>query len=246
MSIQLTDPPLFAALFAGACFSFLSRKLTLAAAITGFLCSLIIYSGTGYPGIFCLGVFFISGTLATAWGRRKKEVLERTGDSTQRKYGQVLANGGAATLFAFFAIFFPVCREIFTVMLAASLSSATSDTLSSELGMIYGKRFYNCLTWRKEPAGLDGVVSIEGTLAGLFGAALIAAIYTIGSLLKETVQLINYTFPIILFAGMAGNVMDSIFGATLERKKILKNDGVNFITTLIAGVIAGLLYLLIN
>ena len=246
MLIQLTDLPLVAALFAGACISFLARKLTFSAAITGFVCSLVIYYGTGYSGVCCLAVFFISGTLATAWGRRKKQVLERPGDSAQRKYGQVLANGGSATFFAFLALFFPGCINICSVMLAASLASATSDTLSSELGMLYGKRFYNCLTWKKEPSGLDGVVSLEGTLAGLLGAALIAIVYCIAKQVEETEQSYDYSFLIILFAGLAGNLMDSVFGATLERKQILNNDGVNFITTLIAAGIAGLFYLHIN
>ena len=239
MLISLPDLPVIAFLILGAIISYLAKKLTLTAAITGFLCGLIIYLGTGYTGLVCLTAFFIIGTLATAWGRKKKKHLEKRGDDTQRKAGQVLANGGAAALFALLAIIFPAHQGLFTIMLAASLASATSDTLSSELGMLYGKRFYNCLSWKKEASGLDGVVSIEGTLAGLAGATIIAIIYAVG------IQLDNLFFVIII-AGMAGNFADSLFGATLERKNFLNNDGVNCISTLIAAGIAGIFYLCIN
>ena len=234
MLIQLTDLPIFAALFVGASISFLAKKLTFSAAVTGFLCGVIIYLGTGYTGILCLTVFFIAGTLSTIWGRRKKQVLEKGGDDSQRKLGQVLANGGAAAFFALLALIFPGYTTLFTVMLAASLSSATSDTLSSELGMLYGSRFYNCLTWKRETAGLDGVVSLEGTLAGLFGAALIAIVYGTGNHF-------DFSFLLIIVAGMAGNFSDSLFGASLERRHILNNNGVNFISTLVAAAIAALI-----
>jgi len=239
MLIQLTDLLLFAALFAGAVASYLTRKLTHTAAFTGFLGGIIIYFGAGYTGICCLAFFFFSGTLATAWGRREKQVLEKSGDSTQRTSGQVLANSGAATLFALLALIFPAYAKLFILMLAASFSSATSDTLSSELGMLYGRRFYNCLTWKKEASGLDGVVSFEGTMAGFVGTVMIAIIYAIG------IQF-NSTFLLIIFAGMAGNFADSFFGATLERKSLLNNDMVNFFSTLVAAGIACLIYLCIN
>lgn len=238
MLIQLTDLPIVASLFAGAVISFLARKLTLTASLTGFLCGVMIYLGAGYTGIICLAVFFITGTLATAWGRRKKQYLEERGDDARRKYGQVLANAGAATFFALLILLFPSYSVVLTLLLAASLSSATSDTLSSELGMLYGKRFYNCISWKKEASGLDGVVSAEGTLAGLFGASLIALVYAVG------IQF-SVTFLVIITAGMAGNFTDSILGATVERRKLLNNDAVNFFSTLISAGIAGLFYLLI-
>jgi uncharacterized membrane protein len=33
--------------------------------------------------------------------------------------------------------------------MAGAFSSATADTLSSELGTVYGKKFYNILTFKK-------------------------------------------------------------------------------------------------
>jgi uncharacterized membrane protein len=50
----------------------------------------------------------------------------------------------------------------------------------------------------------------------------------------------------IVVAGFAGNLADSILGASLERKGWLKNDQVNFLNTLIAAIIGLLGYWLIN
>ena len=130
--------------------------------------------GTGLAGCF-----FLCGTLSTVWGRKAKVQLDKPGDSVQRKSGQVLANAGTATIFSFLALIFPEYRTVFMLMVAGSFASATADTLSSELGMLYGKRFYNCLTWKKDTRGLDGVISLEGTLIGVAGAGLIALIYAL-------------------------------------------------------------------
>jgi uncharacterized membrane protein len=49
----------------------------------------------------------------------------------------------------------------------------------------------------------------------------------------------------IVLAGFAGNVADSLLGASLERKGFLKNDQVNFLNTLIAAMVGMAGYLFI-
>lgn len=248
MFIQAKDILVAFTLVVAAGLSFYTKKLTRLAAITGFFCAMIIYLGAGYTGLVLLAVFFISGTAATSWGRKLKQKLERNGEDSRRKYGQVLANGGAATLMALLILIFPAHTSLFTIMLAATLASATADTLSSELGMIYGKKFYNCITFKKDIPGLDGVISLEGTFIGIAGAAIIAAIYVSGysSTLKNQniffLSTIAWHFLIIILAGITGNFADSVMGATLERKNQLNNDWVNFLSTMIAGIAACLFY----
>ena len=208
------------------------RKLTLAGALTGGILAWLLYKGAGVTGLLMLAAFFIAGTTTTAIGRRTKEKLGIAEENAgQRTAGQVLANGGIAALAGMLAWLYPAQATLFQLMAAAALASASADTLSSELGSIYGKRFYNILTFKKDTRGLNGVVSLEGTLWGIAGSAMIAAIYSAG-----------YGYSVyaiwIVIAGTMGNFTDSILGASLERKGVLSNDIVNGLNTLAAALIA--------
>jgi uncharacterized protein (TIGR00297 family) len=120
-------------------------------------------------------------------------------------------------------------------MMAAAVSSATSDTLSSELGTLYGRRYWNILTWQQGARGADGMVSLEGTLFGVLGAVLIAV--PVGWQAQSWLA-----GGVVAIAGIAGNWSDSLLGATLQRQGVLNNHTVNFWSSLIAALFAGLAY----
>jgi uncharacterized protein (TIGR00297 family) len=222
---------LIALLVSAMFFSVKTGKLDVAGALTGGLLGFLIFIGAGFTGIAMVGTFFILGTAATSWKMKLKQELHLAEKQKgKRKASQVVANAGVAALLGLMTVFFPEHRTLFSVMLAASLSSATADTLSSELGNVYGRRFYNILNFRRDKRGLDGVVSVEGTLFGITGSVIIALIYAIGFTWNVHVLL-------IILAGTFGNILDSILGATLQRKQVLNNDVVNFFNTLIAALI---------
>lgn len=226
--------PILLTVIAGIIISVKAKKLTLAGAITGGVVAALIFLGAGYTGVSMLAAFFIAGTTATSWKKKEKQLLKSSTDHTKRNAGQVLANGGVAAITGVLICMIPAKTELLTLMMAASLASAMADTLSSELGMVYGRRFYNIISCKSDQRGLDGVISLEGTLIGIIGSAIIAIIYALGCGWTHTVWL-------ILFAGTIGNLLDSVLGALLERKHYLNNDMVNFLNTLIAALAAGLL-----
>ena len=206
------------------------NKLTTVGSVVGFLIALSIFTAFGFSGLFILGVFFLIATLATSCNRKAKKAgipLEKY--STRRDAGQVIANGGIAAIMALLSIAFPLYDKLFLMMMTASLSSATADTISSELGTIYGSRFFNILTFKPDLKGENGVVSFEGLLFGLAGSIFIAIAFSIGFGL-------DFRFLIIIMAGTIGNLTDSVLGATLERSKHLGNNQVNFLNTLIAAL----------
>jgi uncharacterized protein (TIGR00297 family) len=227
-------------LITGMVLSVFANKLSIPAALTGGAVGWIIYSGAGISGLLQLCTFFLLGTLATGWRRKEKTAFEPNGeDAQQRTTGQVLANAGVAAILALAAVMDDRHAPLFRLMIAASFASATADTLSSELGTVYGRRFYNCLSWKPEPKGLNGVISLEGTLIGIGGACLIALIYGLRHGWTGNCLL-------IVIAGAIGNLADSILGAAMERKGELSNNWVNFLSVAIGALAAGLMFLALN
>lgn len=196
------------------------------ATLVGFLVAL----GAGPGGLLLLAIFFVLGVKATSHKKHLK-MVPGAAHPERRNAGQVFANGGVAAITALLAELDPAREDLYFVMLAASLASATADTLSSELGMVYGRRFFNIITLRKEPKGLDGVVSLEGTLLGAAGALVIAVAFAF-----FTYRGMNVLF--VFIAGITGNLADSVLGATLERRHYIGNDAVNFLNTLLAALVA--------
>jgi uncharacterized protein (TIGR00297 family) len=222
----------------GMFFSVKAGKLTHAGALTGGVLGFAIFLGAGFTGLAMLATFFIAGTLATAWKLSYKIRLGLAEENKGRRTAsQAFANAGVAGLLGLLSCFFPAHAGLFGLMLAASFASATSDTLSSELGNIYGSKYYNIMTLRADKRGLNGVVSIEGTLWGLAGSGLIGLWYGLGFGWDRG-------FLCVVLAGTIGNISDSVLGATLEQRLYLNNNAVNFLNTFIAALTALAIYFL--
>ncbi len=222
-------------IIAGILLSVLFKKLTWVAALTGGILSFFIFKGAGFPGLLMLTIFFVTGVGVTSWQWDKKfrsGLAEK--DKGRRKPGQVLANAGlpaVAGLMTYYCVYFEINAPL---IIAACFASATADTVSSELGIIYGSRFYNILNFKKSQRGLNGVISVEGTLLGVAGSSLIALVYC--AVYGWSLQAVT-----IIIAGTAGNIADSVMGATLEKKGYLNNDVVNFLNTCAAALTVCLL-----
>ncbi len=211
-------------------------KLNVSGALTGGLLGFAIFLGAGFIGLLMLAVFFVTGSFVTAWKLNYKVDLGLAEQNKgKRTAGQAFANAGTAGLLGMAGWLFPEKADVFNLMLAASFASATADTVSSELGNVYGRRFYNILTLKTDTRGLDGVISVEGTLLGVLGSGLIGLLYGLGFGW-------NWGVLCVILAGILGNITDSVLGATVERKQYLTNDAVNFLNTLIAALLAPALH----
>jgi uncharacterized protein (TIGR00297 family) len=90
-------------------------------------------------------------------------------------------------------------------------------------------------TWEEVAAGTDGGVSWSGTLAGIAAATVVSLVCVLTKLVPAG------WLGISILAAVVGMIADSFLGALLERRKLLNNDAVNFLSTLIAAGTAFLL-----
>lgn len=215
--------------------SYVARKLTLMASIAGGVVAALCYLGADFTGLSMLGAFFILASIATRIRITQKQVdgLAETGNG-RRNVGQVIANGGVAAFVCALSVLMPGYQPSLEIIAAASLSAAAADSVSSEIGNAFGSKFINVLSFKTDKKGLDGVISPEGTLAGLIASLVIALIYAIG------VDW-NVNFIYIVAGGTAGNFFDSFLGAYFERKHLLDNNHVNFLNTAFGAMVAFIL-----
>jgi uncharacterized protein (TIGR00297 family) len=187
---------------------------------------------------------------ATKLGRAKKERLGTAESRKGRAASQVAANLGVAAIMLSFHVqmglidshWFSPGRiapiPIFAVGLAA-LAEAAADTVSSEIGQVLGGRPRMITTLRIAAPGTDGAISLAGTFAGIVSAGIVAALGTLALTGDWTIFAVSCT------GGIFGLLFDSLLGATIERRGLLNNDAVNFLSTASASVFAlGLLAIL--
>lgn len=206
------------------------RGVTNAGALAGAISCFVLYLGGG-PGAFAaLITVFGLAWITTRLGYQRKQKLGIAEKREGRNASQVLANLGVATACAALYIFHK--NPAFLVALAAALSEAAADTVSSEVGQAYGEKARLITTWNSVSAGTNGAVSLIGTLAGVMAAAVVGSVCFLSGLLSQR------WLAIAVGAAILGMVVDSFLGAWLERRRLLNNDSVNFLSTLVAAVAA--------
>jgi uncharacterized protein (TIGR00297 family) len=212
---------------------YLTRGVSKRGAFAGWLLALLLYVAAGPPAFITLLGVFILTWIATRIGYVRKASMGLAENRKGRGARQVLANVGAAAGFALAGIFIPILH----IASAAALAEAAADTASSECGEALARRAYLITNLRRVDVGTDGGISLPGTLAGILASFLIAALATSAGWIPQRQVLV------IASAGFLGTIFDSILGATLERRGLIDNNGVNFTSTIASGIIALLLNL---
>ena len=201
-------------------------------AVSGFLLGIAVYLGWGYKSFLLMFAFFAIGSVATRLGYARKAargVAEKRGGA--RSWREALANSLAGAFFSLLVI--TTHHEgAFLLALIAAFAEATGDTVSGEIGQWISGRAHLITTFQPVPAGENGGVSLAGSIAGGLASALIVALAFAMGLCGKGGAIIA------LAAAVAGYLLDSVLGATIERQGRVTNGVVNFAGTSFAGALA--------
>ncbi len=218
------------AVLAGAAFK--ARTVDMSGVVAGFLVGLTIYLFLDWEGYLLLLSFFVIGSACTKFGYKTKAAHKIAQEAGGRRGARnALANAGVATACALFAAVtgHPV---LFGLAFAGAFATAASDTASSEIGQVLGRRTFLLTTFRPVPRGTEGAVSLEGTLAGVIASLVIGALGALGGLYPWI-----GVVPVVV-AAFVGTTFESLVGAALEKRQLLDNEALNFLNTLVGALVA--------
>ena len=209
-----------------------ARTVTVTGALTGALIGITLYTGAGWRGWVLLLVTFVAASLASRAGLTRKTLLgiaeERGG---RRGAGNAIANTGVAAVASTIAIT-AIDPALALLACTTALAAGGSDTIASEIGKAYGRRTWSITSLARVAPGTSGAMSLEGTLAGVAGAAALGLVAIALGLIPRS------ALWIVVLASTAGALLESWLGATLEAPGILNNDTLNFINTATAALAA--------
>lgn len=195
-----------------------ARSLDQSGAAAATAVGTVVFGFGGLQWAVLLMIFFVtSSALSRAFRKRKRSLDEKFSKGHERDAGQVFGNGGLATAFMLVHAIFPE-STVGWVGFAAALAAVNADTWATELGVLNPTppRLITDLKKRVEK-GTSGGVSLFGTLASLTGAAVIALP---AALMTDHWSL----FLPITLAGLAGSLVDSILGATVQAMYFCPTD----------------------
>ncbi len=235
-------------------------SLTTSGAWGALIVGTAIFGFGGWRWGLLLAIFFLTSSALSHFKEDEKAAVaaEKFDKGHARDWGQVMANGGLASIIAIASALAP--HPSWWLFFIGVIATVNADTWATELGTLSSRAPRLITTGRPVPPGTSGGITLFGTTMTTCGGLLIglsAAIIT---------PTIPFLFGITLGAisGLIGSLTDSLLGATLqamyfddqtgietEKKQLagrptrlirgfawLNNDIVNLIASIIGGTAA--------
>ena len=205
------------------------KSLDLIGSAVMIIMGIVIIFSAGANWLLLIILFLVMSLVATKYSKKYKLSLgEFEGRRTSKN---VISNGVVACFMAAFGGYYLP----FVGGFIGAIATATSDTLASEIGVL-DQHPRLITTFQKVDPGTNGAVSALGTAVGIIGAAIIGiAAYFLGIMGSPLVSI-----GVAIISGTIGCFMDSILGALFENRKMLTNEHVNLIATIV-GALVGIL-----
>ncbi|PAP77193.1 DUF92 domain-containing protein [Rubrivirga marina] len=156
--------------------------------------------------------FFVLSSGWSAVGRRRKAPAEALAEKgSRRDAGQVMANGGVALGLLAASVF--SASDVLHPAFVAAFAAAAADTWGTEVGTLVGGPTRRLGVGHPVPPGTSGGMSVAGTLGAVAGAAsvVVPAVWLSPSLGVAA-------GGALIGVGVAGSVLDTLLGATVQAR----------------------------
>lgn len=170
----------------------------------------------GWAWAILLIVWFAASSALTRLGRTRKVARVRgvVADPLARDAWQVAANGGVFAAAALAGTLAGDARWHLAAL--GALAAAAADTWATEIGTLWGGTPRSILTGRALAVGASGGVTVTGTAASTVAATLVALA---APLLLPATAFGSGPFLAVLCGGLAGSLLDSMLGASLQARR---------------------------
>ncbi len=205
-------------------------------AVAGGIVGALVLGLGGVGPYALLWAFFAGGTLATRFGRARKEAMGKAeAAGGRRSAANVLANCSVAAFLVACAALTPDAAPLLHLAAAAAFATALMDTIGTEVGQAIRTPTVLLPDLRRVPPGTDGAVSIAGTLAGLLAAALLGLLGAVLGLYATG------AVPVVVAAALVGTVVESLLGRDGASSRVTNGHVLNLFNTLAGASVAALL-----
>ena len=189
----------------------------------------LLYGFSGPQGFGLLAFFFIVASLLTRHGfSRKKAVGVAQPDEGKRGAKEALASCLPGLFFAF--LLWRSGSGLLAVGLVSSFAAALADTTATELGQLYGRKFFRLPNFRPVPVGTRGACSVAGTVFGILAAC---AMGILGWLLGF--------FHVVSILWVVLGATVGFMGESFFSRILMNHESRNFVGALLGGI-SGMLF----
>jgi len=228
--------------------AYVAKIADISGLLSATLVGVLIIAFTNVWWFLLLLTFYLLGGGFTKYKYEYKKSLGiAQGKGGARGYRNVFSNSIFAIAASICYTIFPQESYLFLYIYLGSVATATGDTLASEIGTTYKGSPRMITTLKKVEPGTDGGVSMLGETASLLGSLAIAIFAVLfGVIAVDPIRLCLIGMAIVVVSGFVGTNIDSLLGATLQQRGTLSNNGVNVVSTLAGGLVAGAMWMVVT
>jgi len=195
----------------------------------------ILWGCLGWRGWLAVVLYLALGSLVTKLGFAQKQAAGLA-EARGGKRGPANVWGSALTG-AVLALLIGMgvgSERLLLIGFAASFAAKLADTFGSEIGKRWGRTTVLITNLHRVPAGTEGAISLEGTLASVVGSALMTALVLALGLIASPADA-----ALVASVGVVATLLESVLGALVQgRVAWLSNEMVNGIQTALAALLA--------